>query len=220
MSQSPSETCDSVPSSLSAMAYSCDLQRLFTYEGSETDIWINYVTLLLTLVTLVLCTRRAGEVASRFSRFAAWFWVPFTLVLFAMQIFADCSTNNVGISAVWSAFVGFIFLGWCRIGHLRPGGTDTAVTRVPLSTSCAIPVSLAVWVGVCLYYAVVEEAMTSVAHLVSFGVGAGGLLLFETLHAIPRQSPYDEQTNAEGVSRSHRGISSNAANPVPYEQLK
>ncbi|CAN0429142.1 unnamed protein product, partial [Hapterophycus canaliculatus] len=116
-------------------------------------------------------------------------------------IFADCSTNNVGISAVWSAFVGFIFLGWWRVRHLHlrlpyaetsprkgQGGADRAITSLAMSTSFAIPASLAVWIGVCLYYAVVEEAMTTIAHLVAFGVGAASLLLFESLHQIPRHS--------------------------------
>lgn len=43
-------------------------------------------TLAITLMTLVLCTRRAGEQASRYAGLAGWFWVPFTVVLFAMQV--------------------------------------------------------------------------------------------------------------------------------------
>ncbi len=68
------------------------------------------------------------------------------------------------------------------------------------STSFAIIASLAVWFVVCVYYAVVEEAITTVAHLVAFGVGAVALLLFEALHRTPRGAsgipvgspPYDE----------------------------
>lgn len=43
-------------------------------------------TLLLTLVALVLCTRRAGLSASRYGQAAAWFWLPLTFVLFIMQV--------------------------------------------------------------------------------------------------------------------------------------
>ncbi|CAM9353631.1 unnamed protein product [Ectocarpus fasciculatus] len=175
------------------MAYGCDLTRVFTYEGSETDIYINYVTLVLTLITLILCTRRAGERASRYPRYAAWFWVPFTSVLFAMQVFADCSTNNVGISAVWSAYAGFVFLAWWRIQHVRrpeDQGCVAEVTAVSTLTY-ATPASLAVWTGVCMYYAIVEEAITTVAHLVAFGVGAGALLIFEALHKISSQDSYE-----------------------------
>lgn len=53
----------------------------FLDNDSETD-----TTLAITLLTLVLCTRRAGEEASRYAGFAGWFWVPFTLILFAMQV--------------------------------------------------------------------------------------------------------------------------------------
>lgn len=129
-------------------------------------------------------------------------------------MFADCSTDNVGISAVWSAYAGFIFLGWWRMQHLRePGfgfgspsereseGGAPANQPCPssLSTPLAIVASLAVWLVVCVYYAIVEEAITTVAHLVAFGVGAAALLLFEALHQIPASTgqgaggtPYDE----------------------------
>ena len=43
---------------------------------------------------------------------------------------------------------------------------------------------MAVWATVCIYYAVVEEAITTVAHAVSFAVGLGAWLLFERLHQI------------------------------------
>ncbi|CAN0207561.1 unnamed protein product [Ectocarpus sp. 6 AP-2014] len=182
MGEVAAQTCTSTSSTTSVMAYGCDLTRVFTYEGSETDIYINYVTLVLTLITLILCTRKAGERASRYPRYAAWFWVPFTSVLFAMQLFADCSTNNVGISAVWSAYAGFVFLAWWRIQHIR--AENAAVSTLAYAT----PVSLAMWTGVCVYYAIVEEAITTVAHLVAFGVGAGALLLFEALHKISQDS--------------------------------
>lgn len=128
---------------------------------------------------------------------------------------------------MWSAYVGFIFLGWWRIRHLHDSGekalllspgletggapTTTAVTPKQacssrlLSTSYAIPASLAVWTGVCVYYAIVEEAITTVAHLVAFGVGAGALLLFEALHQIPQRG---------------EGASEGAAGSTQYDELR
>lgn len=72
------------------------------------------VTLLITLITLVLCTRRAGEAASRYSRCAAWFWVPFTLVLFAMQVRSVLlSTRGQAVAAGRSILLSYIFnLTW------------------------------------------------------------------------------------------------------------
>lgn len=63
-----------------------------------------------------------------------------------------------------------------------------------------------VWTGVCVYYAIVEEAITTVAHLVAFGVGAGALLLFEALHQIPRH----------GIGAS----GGDSAGATPYDELR
>lgn len=104
------------------------------------------------------------------------------------KIFADCSTNNVGISAVWSAFAGFIFLAWWRIKHLSEGvgGARGEVGPKKYILIYATLASLVAWMGVCVYYSIVEEAMTTVAHLVAFCVGAWALLLFEVIYKTPR----------------------------------
>lgn len=86
---------------------------------------------------------------------------------------------------MWSAYAGFVFLAWWRIQHIH--AEIAAVSALAYAT----PVSLAVWTGVCVYYAIVEEAITTVAHLVAFGVGAGALLLFEALHQISSQDSYE-----------------------------
>lgn len=41
MGEVAAQTCTSTSSTTSIMAYGCDLTRVFTYEGSETDIYIN-----------------------------------------------------------------------------------------------------------------------------------------------------------------------------------
>eukprot|EP00752_Nemacystus_decipiens_P017491 g15682.t1 len=204
------------------MAYGCDLTRVFTYEGSEKDSLINYTTLAITLMTLVLCTGRAGKKASRYAGVAGWFWVPFTLVLFAMQVFADCSTNNVGISAVWSAYAGFIFLGWYRRDFGPPCSDDSSDpgTRassppvlLPIPVPYAVAASLAVWAGVCVYYAIVEEVITTVAHLVAFGVGMGALFLFEALHLLPGHPSCCDGRHGGGGGET-------AAGSTPYNELR
>lgn len=73
--------------------------------------------------------------------------------------------------------MGFVFLAKWRLHILwRKYGP---------AKSLATSVSLMAWVVVCTYYAVVESIMTTVAHLVAFGVGMIALLLFEILHQIP-----------------------------------
>lgn len=78
--------------------------------------------------------------------------------------------------------------------------------------------SLAVWTAVCVYYAVVEEAITTVAHLVAFGVGAGALLLFEALHQIPRDAEVGVSINPGDRGGEERR--SSQAPQLPYEELK
>lgn len=43
-------------------------------------------TLVATLIALVVCTRSAGEYASKHRQVAQWFWVPFTVILFVLQV--------------------------------------------------------------------------------------------------------------------------------------
>lgn len=81
-----------------------------------------------------------------------------------------------------------------QANQLRPSSLSRS------STSFAIVASLAVWFVVCVYYAIVEEAITTVAHLVAFGVGAVALLLFEALHQVPQGgsgTPGDSNPYAE-----------------------
>lgn len=101
---------------------------------------------------------------------------------------------------MWSAYAGFVFLAWWRIQHIRrPEDQESGAEIAAVSPlAYATPASLAVWTGVCVYYAIVEEAITTVAHLVAFGVGAGGLLLFEALHKISSQDSY-EMMDDKGV---------------------
>lgn len=141
----------------------------------------------------------------------------------AAQVFADCSTNNVGISAVWSAYAGFIFLGWFR-GDFGPQCSDEG-DRGTLSSSSellpmpyAVAASLTVWVGVCIYYAVVEEAITTVAHLVAFGVGVGALLLFEALHLLPGHPSCCHGRHAPSMPGGE--ASEAAADSTPYDELR
>lgn len=63
----------------------------------------------------------------------------------------------------------------------------------------ATVVSLVVWMGVCVYYAVVEGFITTVAHLVAFGVGAGALLFFEALFLIPRDAGFSAYLDTEAT---------------------
>lgn len=77
----------------------------------------------------------------------------------------------------------------------------------------AMAASLTVWVGVCVYYAIVEEAITTVAHLVAFGVGAVALLLFEALYLLPGHPSFCD-------GRPDDGASETGAGSTPYNELR
>ena len=77
----------------------------------------------------------------------------------------------------------------------------------------AVAASLTVWAGVCVYYAIVEEAITTVAHLVAFGVGMGALLLFEVLHLLP-----GHPSCCDG--RPGGTTSETVAGSTPYNELR
>lgn len=112
--------------------------------------------------------------------------------------------------------MGFVSLAWWRIKSLTAGGPPgrgASPDNPPLSTYATL-VSLTVWAGVCIYYALVEEAITTVAHLVAFAVGAGALLLFEALHQIPRDS------GNVSVNAGKQGGGTGGAPLPPYEQLR
>ncbi|CAM9313424.1 unnamed protein product [Choristocarpus tenellus] len=169
------EVCGLTPSMTFA---GCNIGPILDYNGSVVDIWINYTTLILTLVSVVICTRKANEHSFEYRRAAPWFWVPFSVVLVLAQIFADCSSNNVGISAIWSAYTGFIVVGsWRLQGLWKAGGRESMLATIA---------SVSVWMGVCAYYAFTEPFITTLAHLVAFAVGAISLGVFEVLHMRPR----------------------------------
>lgn len=41
MGAAPAETCANIPTSPTVMAFGCDLSRVFDYDGSNKDVWIN-----------------------------------------------------------------------------------------------------------------------------------------------------------------------------------
>lgn len=83
-------------------------------------------------------------------------------------------------------------------------------------SSCVTLISIAVWATVCIYYAVVEEPMTTVAHAVSFAVGLGAWVLFEKLHQIPLVEP----VNLAGAGEGGGDATMPPTSSPPYEQLR
>lgn len=149
--------------------------QILTYDGSETDIILNYLTFFVnTLVLAAVCRSSATSTSSRYdentsrnlprkislSRNRTWLWV--TSLLFLFQIFL-CSVlvRCVGISVVWSAQCSFSVVTL----HFYQIYNDNRILSAAVFTSTCLSVTL--WI----YYIVVSDLITTVAHFCSILLG-------------------------------------------------
>jgi inner membrane protein involved in colicin E2 resistance len=132
------------------------LSDILTYNGSVLDSVLNWVMLILSLLPAVrLCLPPFGW---RLRHYVEWLVV--CIGLFVFQIILCILADQVGISVVWSAMIGYSAMG--------------AYFFVPLSSilftvsfAIAVLAALAVWI----YYAVVEDLLTTIAHLYAVVLG-------------------------------------------------
>lgn len=59
MGEAAAQTCASTSPTTSVMAYGCDLTRVFTYGGSQTDIYIN-----CEFCMILYCPAMKGDASS------------------------------------------------------------------------------------------------------------------------------------------------------------
>ncbi|KAG5191612.1 hypothetical protein JKP88DRAFT_295514, partial [Tribonema minus] len=140
---------------------SCKISSALTYSGSQLDVGLNYFGLVVCTTAVAVVLRPASKHCRRYRNYAQSSWIPLTAGLFVLQIGADCGADAEGISAVWAAQAGFLAVGW----RLMPAMYRPRPAR--LATAAALSTAL----GLTVYYAMVEDAITSVAHAVAFGVG-------------------------------------------------
>ncbi len=155
--------------------------EILTYEGSAKDIILNYVaffinTIALAAVCIGSARSRCGENGSRkqptISNHSTWLLITLFLVFF--QIFL-CSVivRCVGISVVWSAQCSFSLLKFLSLQNSF--SKKSLFAAILISTS----LSLALWI----YYLIVSDLLTTIAHICSFFLG---LALYILLHIMCR----------------------------------
>ena len=141
--------------------------RILLYCGSHSptlDIGLNYAILAVTTVvgTMLFLTRRGrGNVMEKGLKLwaaSSGFFAMFQIVLcLSLPPEAGCT----GISIIWSAQVGALW-SWRRAHVFHVSGSEDR----PLAIVSAFAIAL--WA----YYAVVEDALTTVAHAAAAVMGA------------------------------------------------
>jgi hypothetical protein len=127
------------------------LDQILTYDYCNTDIFINYALILLLQAAVLL--HDIPAVINAFS----------TLFLWSFQIALCSIVGCVGVSVVWCAQMGILI----NNRHFRSGNDDSLCTW----SAWIYAVSLASGFISLVYYAVIEEPITTVAHICALGMG-------------------------------------------------
>lgn len=133
----------------------CGVWCILTYDGSTTDIIINYTMLAINLLITAFVNRHQGVLW--------WVNVLLTAFLFAFQIVLCLVIGCMGISVVWSAQFGYY-------GVLAAFGKRPITEQKELL--CAVLFGVVATLLTWLYYLVTAEAITTVAHLCAALMGA------------------------------------------------
>jgi hypothetical protein len=137
---------------------------ILTYEGSWGDVFINYVLLLINAAACWGAHRRQRRAVSTVTAFGALvFTVSYQIVL---CLIVQCS----GVSVVWCAMVGWVF-------HQERGALTKDVRRHPNDDTEERKVvrmllfTLAIDLASIIYYAVISDPITTVAHICAIIMG-------------------------------------------------
>ena len=142
---------------------------ILSYNGSEDDVIINYITFAVSLCggAAVLALQRRS-VNPHIFQLMVLYQASAVLGLFAYQVGLCLALGCAGISIVWNAMNGFLGLtlvyqgeGWAWPFH---GLQRELIVRVALGT-------IAFGLAVDVYYAVAADLVTTIAHLAAILVG-------------------------------------------------
>ena len=148
---------------------------ILTYSGAIEHIWINYLTLSVTLAVALDRTRCiSSQMPDSTLRFK-WLWASLTafvgVILF--QIILCWILGCAGISIVWCAVTGWIINERRRRRQHREETDDSRphATEDNRADSCE-DIILAIVFCVLVYYAVTAAVITTVAHFCALVLGA------------------------------------------------
>ena len=151
---------------------------IVTYGGDRTNIWINYVTLLVVLLVSVVRARNVLHHRNR--RMSqqqgggnnAWLGASVAALLgvIAFQIVLCWNLGCAGISIVWCAVAGWIVNERRRC---QPEERDVAAANDNRSRLDVVEdFTLTAVLAVLVYYALTMEPITTVAHACALILGA------------------------------------------------
>ena len=125
------------------------LHQIFTYDDCSTDIAINYILIVLLQGTILL------------HDFPISTTVLSTIYLWAFQITLCLIVGCIGVSVVWSSQMGILI-------HNRYFRTASSH---PSWSICLFYASIAAGFIAWIYYAVIEEPITTIAHVCALAMG-------------------------------------------------
>ena len=143
---------------------------IVTYGGDHTDIWINYLTLILVLAVAVGRAQHTVAVHIPQDKRSPWLGANAAALVgvSCFQIVLCWILGCAGISIIWCAVAGWIINE--RRVHVRPGDAgQPAEDRSRLDA--AEDVTLTVVLVVLIYYAVTTAPITTVAHACALILG-------------------------------------------------
>mmetsp|Transcript_19814 Transcript_19814/g.33332 ORF Transcript_19814/g.33332 Transcript_19814/m.33332 type:complete len:208 (+) Transcript_19814:111-734(+) len=167
-----------------------NIQKILTYDNSTLDIILNYILLFISFPLICILNywfirsnlysspvQRSRDISLiKYCLFPGFYVTSLFIFQIGICLLADC----VGISIVWSSNVGVILIFlkyfWTnrqdsdsyRAAHETHSFSFDNNLCCTSSTGVVLVACVAVW-G---YYAVVEEALTTVAHICALLLGA------------------------------------------------
>ena len=157
------------------------LLSVLTYTFNVRDTVINSLTLALVVAALIVAT------ASGSLTLSSIFWVPFSLLLVALQCMAALLTEQEGFSLVWCALAGLIIyeeVRWRAFSRAGPGSIGVAIAA---AASCCAALIYYAAEELCFLDAAPSNGLrgqrlaahrcwdrlgTTMVHLSSLGIGA------------------------------------------------
>lgn len=107
-----------------------NLCQLLLYDGNRRDVFINTVTLTMVMVTFAVASSTGS------SNLGAFFWLPVTFLIAALQCIASLLTQQQGFSLVWCSLAGLMVYEQAKWQIFSRGGSELAIVAV-LAAACS-----------------------------------------------------------------------------------
>eukprot|EP01038_Epipyxis_sp_PR26KG_P008644 gene8644-11684_t len=143
------------------------LLNILSYDGSVLDCALNYVALIVTSVALTFAFISTSWHDERLQRLP-FLMIPIEIFLFIFQIVLCVIESCVGISVVWSGLCGINML-WMYWFCNSPNSLNNCKMNDVSATFFIL--SLLFCVAIWIYYAIVDNLLTSIAHFCAILLG-------------------------------------------------